>query len=349
MVHSKTTVAIAPGATIREQLEYRGMPQKEFAVRMDMSEKHISHLINGKVELTPDVAIRLEYVLGVPSSYWMKLEASYREQLSRVEAENDMDHDEEIARRIPYAKMSKMEWVPATRIINDKVKHLRTFFEVAKLGLLDNLRIPGIAYRASGSNATSDYALAAWAQKARLEARERVVSEINIAQLKTLIPEIRKLTILPPSEFCDKLVSMLASCGVALIFLPHIGGSFCHGASFVDGNHIVLGLTVRGRDADRFWFSLFHELYHIIAGHINSPKPATDDEEINADAYARDTLISPTEYADLMSKDYGEKETIVAFAYDIGIAPGIVLGRLQKEGLVPFNRYHDLKEQYQIA
>jgi HTH-type transcriptional regulator/antitoxin HigA len=343
------TVAVAPGATIREQLEYRGMLQNEFAIRMDISEKHISHLINGKVELTPDVALRLEYVLGIPSSYWMKLEASYREQLARVEAENDMDYDENIARLMPYAKMSEKEWVPATRNIKEKVMHLRSFFEVAKLGLLEDLRIPGVAYRANGSNTTSDYALAAWAQKARLEARVREVSEINIAQLKTLIPEVRKLTILSPNEFCNKLVLMLASCGVALIFLPHIGGSFCHGASFVDGNHIVLGLTVRGKDADRFWFSLFHELYHIIAGHINSPKPTTDNEEKSSDEYARDALISPNEYAKLISKNYDEKETITNFAQDIGIAPGIVLGRLQKEGLVPFNRYHDLKEQYKIA
>lgn len=349
MVHSKKTIAVAPGATIREQLEFRGMPQKEFAIRMGMSEKHISHLINGKVELTPEVAIRLEYVLGVPSSFWMKLEANYREQLSRVEAENDMEQDEQIARLIPYAKMSEKGWVQSTRNVKQKVKNLRSFFEVSRLGLLENLRIPGIAYRANGSNATSDYALAAWSQKARLEAREGKVSPISIAKLKSLIPEIRALTVLCPNDFCDKLVSMLSSCGVAIIFLPHIGGSFLHGASFIDGNHIVLGLTVRGRDADRFWFSLFHELFHIIAGHINLPRPTTEDEESRADAFARDTLIDPEDYNKLMSLPYTEKDTIISFSHEIGIAPGIVLGRLQKDGLIPFNRYHDLKEQYQIV
>jgi HTH-type transcriptional regulator/antitoxin HigA len=168
MVHSKNTIAVAPGATIRDQLEYRGMSQKEFAARMDMSEKHISHLINGKVELTSDVSLRLEYVLGIPSSYWMNLEAAYREQLARVEAENDMDADEEIAKKIPYAKMAAFAWVPATRQVKEKVRYLRNFFEVAKLGLLENLCIPGVAYRANGTNATSDYALAAWSQKASL-------------------------------------------------------------------------------------------------------------------------------------------------------------------------------------
>ena len=74
-------IAIPPGATIREQLENRGIPQKEFALRMGMSEKHISSLINGKVELTPEVALRLESVLGLPARFWNNMESVYREQL----------------------------------------------------------------------------------------------------------------------------------------------------------------------------------------------------------------------------------------------------------------------------
>ena len=81
MVRSRSFIATPPGATIREQLSDRGMSQKEFAARMDMSEKHISKLVNGEVQLTPETAIRLEIVLGVPASFWNKLEAIYREKV----------------------------------------------------------------------------------------------------------------------------------------------------------------------------------------------------------------------------------------------------------------------------
>lgn len=60
MKSSKSYIAIPPGETIKEQLEDREITQKEFALRMDMSEKHISKLINGEVKLTTDVAERLE-------------------------------------------------------------------------------------------------------------------------------------------------------------------------------------------------------------------------------------------------------------------------------------------------
>lgn len=90
MVRSRSYFATPPGATIKEQLNDRGMSQKEFATRMDISEKHISRLINGDVQLTPDVAVRLEVVLGVPVKFWNNLEAIYREKLVKVEAENAM-------------------------------------------------------------------------------------------------------------------------------------------------------------------------------------------------------------------------------------------------------------------
>ncbi|MFD1402029.1 helix-turn-helix transcriptional regulator [Robinsoniella peoriensis] len=74
-------IAVPPGATIREQLENRGIPQKEFALRMGMSEKHISSLIGGYVKLDHNTALKLETVLGILAEFWDRFEYLYREQL----------------------------------------------------------------------------------------------------------------------------------------------------------------------------------------------------------------------------------------------------------------------------
>lgn len=78
MVKSRTIIATPPGVTIKEQLSDRGMSQKEFSARMELTEKHISRLINGEVRLTTDVANRLEMVLGIPANIWNNLEAIYK-------------------------------------------------------------------------------------------------------------------------------------------------------------------------------------------------------------------------------------------------------------------------------
>lgn len=350
MLHSKSVIAVPPGATIHEQLEMRGMTQREFAQRMGLTEKHISHLINGKVELTPDVALRLESVLGAPASFWNKLEALYQEQLARVKAENELEEDIAIAKKFPYSEMANLGWVAVAKKAEEKVVQLRSFFEVARLGILDDLRVPGIAYRRAGENEESNYALAAWAQKARLDARNIPTSAINIEKLCSEISQIRALTVETPEVFCPGLRNLLADCGVAIVFLPHINGSFLHGATFIDGNHIVVGLTVRGRDADRFWFSLFHELYHIIDGHIFF-KPNVDltEQELQANQFARDTLISKEDYEQFLKTDCTSKNAILRFAQETGIAPGIVVGRLQKENIIPYNWHNDLKIKYVIS
>ena len=349
MMNSKNNIAIPPGATIKEQLEYRGMAQKEFAVRMDMSEKHISRLINGKVELTSDVALRLESVLGVPAKFWINLEAKYREQITRVAADLEAEQEIETAAKFPYSKLASLGWVPKTRSQQEKVLNLRAFFEVAKLTAIDKLCIPGIAYRKTGENSVSNYSLAAWGQKARLEGRKVETAPINIAKLEASIPQIRSFTVLDPTLFYDELVRILANCGISLVVLPHIDGSFLHGASFVDGKKIILGLTVRGKDADKFWFSLFHELFHIIDGHINLPGDCTQEEEAAADLYATNVLIDPNEFEKFIGESDFSKTSIVHFSEKIEILPGIVLGRLQKENYLKYNQYHELKVKYEIA
>ena len=92
MVRSRSYIATPPGATIKEQLNDRGMSQKEFAARMDMSEKHISKLINGDVQLTPETAVKLEMVLGVPAKFWNNLEAIYRNLGQPYDIRNFCNH-----------------------------------------------------------------------------------------------------------------------------------------------------------------------------------------------------------------------------------------------------------------
>ena len=349
MMKSRTYIATPPGATIKEQLVDRGMSQKEFAARMDMSEKHISKLINGEVILTPDVAMRLEMVLGLPAHFWNNLESIYREKLTKVQAENAMDEDVEIAKKFPYKEMQKNGWVAETSKATDKVIELRKYFEVVRLDKVKEPLIPGIACRRQAVTEKADYALLAWAQKAKLEARSVTTKAIDLQKLEEYLPEIRRMTTQSPDEFCPRLCEMLADCGIALVFLPHIGGSFLHGATFYDKNKVVVGLTVRGKDADKFWFSLFHELAHIIYGHINNPEGTTDEDEAVADTFARDTLISEVDFDTFAKSGSFDQRSMQEFAKQIGIDVGIVVGRLQKEGYIKYNRFNNLKTKYILS
>lgn len=349
MNHSKTYIAIPPGETIKEQLSFRGMSQKEFAVRMGLTEKHVTNLLKGRVKLTSNVAMRLESVLGAPAVFWENLEALYREALLKVEEENQMEADIEIAKKLPCSDMVKYGWIPSSKNSFDKVNHLRRFFEVSTLCLINDSAINRIACRRFSSGDKSDYALLAWAQKAKLEARNRATREINVSGLKKAIPVIRSMSLLSPSVFCPNLIEVFSDNGVALIFLPHIKSSALHGASFYDGKKIVVGLTVRGRYADIFWFSLFHEIAHIIYGHIGQANGTSDNDEKEANLFAGETLIPPEELSRFVQDGIYTVDSLMRFADCIGIDVGILVGRLQRDGVIGYNQFNALKKKYEIV
>ncbi|MDD7035098.1 MAG: helix-turn-helix domain-containing protein [Firmicutes bacterium] len=291
MTRSRSYIATPPGATIKEQLIDRGMSQKEFAARMDMSEKHISKLINGDVQLTTDCAVRLEFVLGVPAGFWSNLEAIYREKLIKVKAENSMERDEIIAKQFPYREMAKYGWVPEAKNTKEKVINLRKYFGVVELSLLSNNQITRIACHRLAITEKSDLALMAWAQRAKVVARETCIESINVKKLIGKLDDIRGIAVMSPDEFMPEMQAILAECGIALVILPHLKGSFLHGATFIDGNKIVLVLTEPEEEPDQPRFSLFHELGHIILGHIENPNGTTEQDEADANAWARKQLI----------------------------------------------------------
>lgn len=340
MNQSKTYIAIPPGETIREQLQDRGMPQKEFALRMDISEKHASKLINGEVRLTPEMARRLEMVLGVPASFWNNLEAIYREKLEKVREENELEEDMEISRLFPYAEMAGFGWINGTRQAKERVVCLRQFFEVSRLALIEKPGIAPIAFRRQSVSEKAVYALQAWAQQAKREARKIETAKIDLAKLEMLLPEFRKMTLVQPDKFCPVLAEKLASCGIAIVFLPHMKGSFLHGATFYDAKKIVIGLTVRGKYADKFWFSFFHELAHIFHGDIGKPLGPSQEDEVAADEFARQTLIPDKDFLEFTGRKDFSIDAILAFSKEQQISPGVLIGRLQQENYIPFSLYN---------
>lgn len=277
MIKSRTFIAIPPSTTVKEQLLNRGMSQKEFALRMDMSEKHISKFLNGDVILTTDMASRLEMVLGLPARFWNNLESIYREKLQLIKEENEMDEDKEFIKNYPYSQMAKLGWVESSENPLVKVKELRKFFEVVRLSIIDNNLLPK-KYDTNNENYNS---LITWAQKAKLEARNIKTKPINIDGINDVISNI--LNVEP-----NNVVELLAEYGVALVVLPKFNNTKVHGATFLDNKKIVIALI----NDDNFYSNLFHEIGHILLGHIDKDYIPNGNEERDAEAFSKSVLLS---------------------------------------------------------
>ena len=349
-VEYKAAIAIPPGETLKEYLDDINMSQKELAKRTGLTEKYISEIINGKAPISQDTSIKLEYVLEIPASFWNDLELNYQETKARIKAEKDLEDEIEIAKEIPYAEIARLGWVNKTSDAKEKAKNLRSLFSVASLKQVP-LTLSG-AFRKSDGNNTSSYALAVWLRKGELDGEKIYTEKYNKNKLRKLIPDFRKLTLENPKEFYPKMVQLCASCGIALVLVPHIPKTYACGATqWVNPNKAVVQLSVRGARADIFWFTFFHEIAHILchekkAFHLQEQASEICIED-QADNCAREWLIPQDSYEQLInSLGYSNKQSIISFSKQIGVHPCIVVGRLAHDGKITYGQYSDLRPSF---
>ena len=113
-------------------------------------------------------------------------------------------------------------------------------------------------------------------------------------------------------------------------------------------------MSIRYKWADIFWFSLFHELGHILLhGHTTvilegvDGDPKLKEQEDQADRFAADTLIPPGPYKKFTEKGRFYAEDIQQFADGVDIAPGIVVGRLQNDGLLRQSWHNGIRRRFE--
>ena len=164
------------------------------------------------------------------------------------------------------------------------------------------------------------------------------------------MPALRKLTRQDPEVFPQRLSDILLDCGVVLVGLPALPNANLNGATKKFGNgSAMLLLTDRNKASDIFWFSLFHEIGHILENDFSSDDGTSESylrSEKEADQFAKDLLIRPEDYQAFVEKGNFDKSDIIRFAEEIDIHPSVVLGRLQNEGILSFDCFRELKENY---
>ncbi len=198
----------------------------------------------------------------------------------------------------------------------------------------------------------------AWVQTAVNIARENPSGVANLAVLGKRLPEIREMTLKPPSEFMPELEKIFKESGVSFVILPYLEKSCINGAvKWLDKEHVVLALNDRRCYADTFWFSLFHEMKHVFQQKLKRVFLSYDRELMNAsenedekeaDKFSRDTLIPPDKYSVFVNACNFRATDIKEFASLVGIHAGVVVGRLQHDGYIQRYEYNEFREKYRI-
>jgi HTH-type transcriptional regulator/antitoxin HigA len=339
-----------PGDTLRDCLVELNLSQAELATRAGLSTKHVNQIIKGLAPITLETAIVLERITGMPSSFWNRREADYREGLLRAKPRTLTDDDEAWLKSLPIRELQKRNRIPAEKDRGRLFDALLSFFGVADREAYERIwRGPVASFRRSLAHKSQAGAVVTWLRIAQLEAQPAKVAPFSASFFRKVLNEIRSLT---AQGDANRMVEMCAAAGVVVVFVPEVKDCRISGAAWwANSARAVIALSDRYKKDDYFWFTFFHEAAHLL---LHSKKETfvddgTDNDllEDEANRFARDFLIPPDHAANLhLLTTEAEVET---FAHATGIAPGIVVGRMQHDKIWAFSQGNRLKRSLQIV
>lgn len=362
-VSSENSIAFHPGYYVKKYLDNQGMTQRELADRLNTTEKNVSEIVNGKMLLNNPLIEGLSLALGTSSELWENLNASYLNALAEVKKEKQLSKEKVILKKLDYSFWNQMGVVATTTKAEEKVSELKRYLRVSNLSVLENRNFL-VQYKTAIKEVKDTNVINsnAWVQTALNIANNKNVQPIDLKYLKSQLPEIRKMTQEQPSQFMPKLERVFQKSGVAFVIMPNLKNCGINGAvKWLGKDKVLLALNDRRKYADVFWFALFHEIRHIFQrkkGHIiistssNIGLQSTlDSTELEKDAnrFAQDYLLNREKYNDFVANNNFSSMAVRQFALEMNIQPGIIVGRLQREGRISFNQLNGLREKYAIV
>lgn len=351
--YSPRTVS-PPGETLEETLEALGMTQTELARRMGRPLKTINEIVRGKTAILPETALQLERVTGIPGPFWLAREAAYRAYLAR-EARLSEERTSDVvawARRFPCKAMAGWGWISHRNRSAEYVTDLLAFFRVASPDAWQaTWNRPEVVFRRSAKKHGDHFAIAAWLRRGEIQAQARSAQPYSEDRFRQALARMRALTLATPKEFVPALQKACAAAGVVLEFVPELPGARVSGATrWLHANRALIQLCLRFKTDDQLWFSFFHESAHVLLHpkkgiFIDDVKGDSSPLEVEADRFAAQSLISNDAFEAFVACGPFSRERVVAFASEQGVAPGIVVGRLQHDGHLPYSHLNGLKQR----
>lgn len=350
-----------PGETISDILLSKKVSESDFAMQIGYTSDKIIDLLQGRLEITASLALKLEQVLGGTADFWLNREQQYRSDQIRFEEKTWLAE-------LPLKDMINFGWIKKNADKSKILQDCLAYFNVPNIHswhiVYDHLQYK-TAFKKTPTFSSKPAATITWLRQGEIQAEKINCSVWNKDLLEESLNLLRPLSLYKNTEdFMPELQNICAKSGIAVVVLPTPNGCRASGATrFITNQKALIQLSFRYRTDDHFWFTFFHEIGHLLLHSHNNFFLEEDHNTINdlpdnqinsvsnsdiekeANNFAKNTLI-PLEYRQTMLDLPLDAREVVKFAKSINISPGIVVGQLQKVGKFKYNQLNKLKRKY---
>lgn len=342
--------ASPPGDLLLEYLEELGISARELARRCGRSGKLIAEIVSGKAPLEPVTALQLERVLDVPAAVWSNMEAAYQLHQARTAERAEFAIRHAWAKAFPLASLAERGHLSRQMDKAEQVQELLKFFGVGSVKACDDKidELLQVDYRTSPSFRNDQWSLAAWLRIGERRASEIACWDYDRDAFLAALKDIRGLTLGSFTEALSVIERKCAAAGVAVVVEPALPNIRVSGVSrWLTPRKGLIQQTLRYKSDDHFWFTFFHECAHLL---LHSRKEIFIDmmkgagsagpkEEAEANTWAADFLVPSAAMRAFRLTFKGTEGEVRSFAISLGIAPGIVVGQLQHDKVIPYGAF----------
>ena len=343
-----------PSESIRYLLRQKAVPAHHLASHMHGGAETLRGLFDGTVTIDRAIAKSLTNVLGGTECFWLTRQTTYENALERITQLTSDKHVDDWLAQIPTPGPKPRGRMTATRRVTELRRRL-VFYNVANLrswnkryGTFGSTTL----FRKSSAYRANTGPVSMWLRLGELESDMVTTRSWNAENLRDRLPSIRKLCrVGRPTRFLPRLRALFSESGVAMTVVPSPQGCPASGATkWLSPDKAMILMSFRYRTDDQFWFTLFHEIGHLmlhetgtfVDGDLTLPEGPFETE---ANDFARDCIIPAerrSEFEDL-PHDY---RSVVRFSVSVNISPGLAVGQLQHEGQIEYDRLNFLKRRW---
>ncbi|EEW24989.1 ImmA/IrrE family metallo-endopeptidase [Rhodobacter ferrooxidans] len=350
--------ASPPGDTISRLAAAASVPIYELAARIGFEEDVFAGIMDGRVQICSEIAVALSSELGASSQFWTARYNQFVADKARISSSAPDQSLSTWGQTFPIRALRELGWLPkgsrGERLSDDVLR----FFGCDSITNWNERYSSGIgqvAFRTSFAFESDEMATLAWLRVGEMQCENLSLARFSASNFKKRLPELKKLSALKrPELFFPKLQQACAENGVGLVSSKAPSGCRASGATWTNtkGNPIIL-LSFRYLSEDHFWFTFFHEAAHVVlhgTDHISvdgadpSPLGASVFEE-EADAFAQNALV-PSDLREEMLNGFPTRPFARKIARGAGVTPGIIVGQLQRAGVLQPQQLNDLKRRY---
>jgi HTH-type transcriptional regulator/antitoxin HigA len=334
---------VAPGRILRRELEERGWTQKDLAGITGRPEQTIAEIVQGKKAITPQTAIALAEAFGTSADFWVRLESSYKLAVARrmhaEQAPGDVARRARLYSLLPIRELVKRRWIAFTDSVDELERGVRELLGVRSLDetpeLAACLRGPASVFERS--------AHVAWLKRVERVAAHQRVRRFDQKRYAGLVQGLLQLADTDASV--PRVPSVLNDYGIRFVIVPHLQGTKLDGAAVSVKGRPIIALSMRYDRIDWFWFTLLHELAHLVLGHTGRHVDSaldqgtqTSRDERQANERAGTWLVGDEDLKRLAQSARGavSKAAVQALAREHRRHPGIIVGRMHYLGLLPY-------------